>query len=118
MDSCQSYSKLQKELDAQDRQIAAIKRAENDFSKTGDIDAIIRFWENLWANGGLLFRGSHWTFRLADLYVQCKNYQAALRAVQKIRSSDYSEKKQGYIEKIERQIQKEQGRKLSRQQSV
>lgn len=118
MDSCQSYSKLQKELDAQDRQIAAIKRAENDFSKTGDIDAIIRFWENLWANGGLLFRGSNWTFRLADLYVQCKNYQAALRAVQKIRSSDYAEKKQGYIEKIERKIQKEQGRELSRQQSV
>lgn len=118
MQKRQSINSLQKELDAQDRQIAAIKRAENEFSKTGDIDAIIRFWENLWANGGLLFRGSHWTFRLADLYIQYKNYPAALRAVQKIRSPDYAEKKQGYIEKIERQIQKEQSRKPRRKQSV
>jgi predicted negative regulator of RcsB-dependent stress response len=97
-----SYAELQKELAAQDAQLAKIQNAETRFENTGDIGALISFWENLWANGGLKFNGSHWTFRLADLYIKIKQYDDALRAVKMIKGPEYKEKKSGYIEKIEK----------------
>lgn len=72
------------------------------FEDTGDIGALLEFWENLWANGGLKFNGSHWTFRLADLYIKIQQYDDALRAVKMIKNPAYKEKKAGYIEKIEK----------------
>ncbi|UKI29899.1 MAG: hypothetical protein L6W00_17930 [Lentisphaeria bacterium] len=38
----------------------------------GYITAYIKFWEDLWANGGLIFEGTHWHFELADLYIKNK----------------------------------------------
>lgn len=94
------YSNLQKELDAQDAQIYAIREAEALFESTGDIGALIKFWENLWENGGLLFNGSTWAFRLADLYINLQQYDDAIRAVNMISKDLYSEKADYYINKI------------------
>lgn len=99
-DKC--YAKLQQELAAQDAQLAEIQNAETAFENTGDIGALIEFWENLWENGGLLFNGSRWTFRLADLYIKIKEYDKALRALKRIKGKTYQDKKQSYIQKIEK----------------
>lgn len=102
---------LQSEIDAQDQQLAEIMCAEAKFEETGDVDAIIDFWENLWGNGGLLFRGSHWAFRLADLYIACKDYPAAIKATKRIRAKECAEKKKRYLEKISLLVEKEKNRK-------
>lgn len=94
------YSNLQKELDAQDTQLYAIREAEKLFESTGDIGSLIEFWENLWENGGLLFNGSTWAFRLADLYINLQQYDDAIRAVNMISRDLYSEKVDYYINKI------------------
>ena len=94
------YSNLQKELDAQDAQLYAILEAEKLFESTGDIGSLIEFWENLWENGGLLFNGSTWAFRLADLYINLQQYDDAIRAVNMISRDLYSEKVDYYINKI------------------
>lgn len=90
------------QLKAQDAQIAEIQAAEKHFEDTGDIGALLEFWESLWANGGLKFNGSRWTFRLADLYIKIQQYDDALRAVKMIKNPAYKEKKARYIEKIEK----------------
>ena len=94
------YSNLQKELNAQDAQLYTIREAEGLFENTGDIGTLIEFWENLWENGGLLFNGSKWAFRLADLYIQVQQYDDAIRAVNMISKDIYSEKADYYIKKI------------------
>ena len=97
-----SYAELQKELAAQDAQRAEIQNAETRFENTGDIGALISFWESLWNNGGLLFNGSRWAFRLTDLYIKIKEYDKALRALKRIKGKAYQDKKQSYIQRIEK----------------
>ncbi|NCU38713.1 hypothetical protein EOL96_06725 [Candidatus Saccharibacteria bacterium] len=70
-------AKLQKKLDAQDKQLEAIWKAET--KHKGDNEALIAFWEKLWAKGGLKFNGVKWTFRLVDLYYKEKRYDDAWR---------------------------------------
>lgn len=62
----------------------------------------IEFWENIWNNGGLLFNGSKWTFRLPDLYIKQERYDDALSILRRIRNPSYSDKKKSYIERIEK----------------
>jgi hypothetical protein len=81
-------------LARQDRQIAAIQRAEAKFKAGGNINTLIKFWERIWESGGLVFNGSHWTFRLVDLYIKQKRYDDALLILDKV--------KPGYAEKVER----------------
>lgn len=92
---------LQKQLEAQDRQLNEIKDAESKFEADGDINSLICFWERIWNNGGLLFNGSKWAFRLPDLYIKQKRYDDALRILKKISSPAYQEKKRSYIEKVQ-----------------
>lgn len=96
--------KLQSDLKAQDRQIKRIFDAEESFKRDGDVQRLIWFWEKLWENGGLLFNGSRWTFRLTDLYISLKDYKSALRAVKLIRNPAYEDKKESYIAKIEKKL--------------
>lgn len=93
-------SALDAELAAQDEQLDAIHQAEAAFEESNDVDALISFWEEIWNNGGLLFNGSHWTFRLPDLYMKQKRYDDALRILRKIKNPQYQDKKASYIEKI------------------
>lgn len=90
------------ELSKQDEQLYKIHEAEHEFDKSKDFDKIIEFWEQLWSNGGLLFNGSKWTFRLPDLYIKVKRYDDALRILEKIKNPIYQDKKMGYIDKIEK----------------
>lgn len=93
---------LQAKLKAQSMQINSVQAAEKTFESDGNIDALIEFWENIWNNGGLLFNGSKWTFRLPDLYIKQKRYDDALRILRKIRNPYYIDKKNSYIERIEK----------------
>ncbi len=94
--------KLDKELAYQDAQISKIHEAERQYEQDKDIVALTAFWEGIWENGGLLFNGSKWTFRLPDLYIQQKQYDDALRIVKKIKNPAYRDKTVGYINKIQK----------------
>lgn len=87
-------------LDSQDDQKKQIKAAEDLFETEKNIDLLIKFWENIWASGGLKFNGSHWTFRLPDLYIKTKRYDKALSILNKIKNPAYSDKVKKYRERI------------------
>lgn len=91
--------RMERKLEEQDKQLNAIKNAEQDFKDTGDIETLIEFWESIWGNGGLLFNSSTWAFRLPDLYMKVERYNDALKILHKIKDTSYSEKKQSYIDK-------------------
>lgn len=91
---------LRLRLQMQNEQHALIMSAEDEYKQTGDINALILFWDTIWENGGLLFNGSRWTFRLPDLYISIGQYDDALKIVRKIKNPNYKAKKQGYIDKI------------------
>lgn len=91
---------LQKQLAMQDIQLNEIKNAESKFEADGDIDSLIGFWERIWNNGGLLFNGSKWAFRLPDLYIKQKRYDDALLILKKINNPAYQGKKESYIKKV------------------
>lgn len=98
---------LNEQLKSQDEQLESIKNAEKKYELDGNIDSLIKFWEDIWNNGGLLFRGSEWTFRLPDLYIKQKRYDDALSILRKIRNPSYRDKKASYIERIEKLKQKD-----------
>ena len=93
------YAKLK----AQDDQIAAINNAENKYAQDKNLDDIIKFWEELWQAGDPKFAGSHWHFRLPDLYMKVKRYDEAIALCERIKSESdpsYSDKADAYIKKI------------------
>ncbi len=98
--------KLDKKLEEQDDQLSKIQEAERKYEQNKDIVALIAFWENIWATGGITFLGSKWTFRLPDLYIKQKRYDDALRIVKKIKNPAYQDKAAGYIDKIQKLKQK------------
>ena len=100
---------LFKELKTQDQQLEAVQSARKEYDESKDINSYIVFWEMLWENGGLLFRGSKWHFELADLYITAKRYNDALRFVKKLKRErkEYADKADSYIAKIEGLIAKQ-----------
>ena len=100
---------LFRELKNQDQQLEAIQAARKEYDEGKDIDSYIAFWEMLWDNSGLLFRGSKWHFELADLYITAKRYNDALRFVKKLKrdQKEYADKADLYISKIEKLIGKQ-----------
>ncbi len=102
---------LQEKLFAQDLQIASIQSAERIFEETGDIGELIKFWENIWGNDGLLFRGSKWTFRLPDLYIKVAEYDKALKILKKMRDPNYLDKRNSYIEKVNKLKEKQSAKR-------
>lgn len=106
-------SKLAKELEAQDSQIRSIQKAEEKYKQDNNIDDLVSFWESIWNAGGLLFDGSGQTFRLPDLYIKQKRYQDALKIVKRIKQEGkYLDRATGYIEKIEKLINKSPQKKV------
>ena len=98
---------ISKKIEEQNQQIKMVLDAEKNFERTSDIESLIAFWENIWANGGLLFEGSKWTFRLPDLYIRQKRYDDALKIVKQIRSPAYLDKAASYAEKIKKAKEKQ-----------
>lgn len=91
------------ELKAQDEQLAEIQAAEAKYEDDKNLDELISFWEQIWSSGGLKFAGSHWAFRLPDLYIKAKKYDEALSLVHQIKKKQktYAVKAGSYIAKIE-----------------
>jgi len=87
-------------LDDQDKQLAQIQAAEEGYKANNDVEELIGFWESIWAAGGLKFNGSHWTFRLPDLYIKVKRYDDALSILNKINKPEYQDKAEKYRERI------------------
>ena len=61
----------------QDRQLKSILKAAQ--IHKDEIDKLIIFWEDIWANGGLKFNGVKWHFRIVELYYKAKRYDDAWR---------------------------------------
>ena len=82
--------------------------ARRKYDESNDLTTYIVFWEKWWATGGLLFKGSKWLFELPDLYIQAERFDDAEQFVKKIKrtKSDYSEKADYYLKKIEKQKNK------------
>lgn len=95
-----TIKELSEELKKQDEQIYSILNAEKKYECDKDIFALIDFWETVWKNGGLVFNGSKWAFRLPDLYIEQKRYDDALRILSLISNPQYKDKKRAYIEKV------------------
>lgn len=87
-------------LTAQGKQLEALKDADAQYKADHDLAAYIAFWEELMANGGLLFHGSYWDFRLPDLYIKAKRYDDALKILFKMDQPYYEDKRMEYIIKI------------------
>lgn len=92
---------LFKKQKAQDQQLKVVQSARKEFNESKDINSYIDFWEMLWKNGGLLFRGSMMAFELADLYIAAKRYNDALCFVKKLKMErkEYADKADSYIGK-------------------
>lgn len=100
------YAKLIEKIDLQDAQIESILAAEASYEKDSNIDVLISFWADIWENGGLLFNGSKWTFRLPDLYIQQKRYDDAIRILSLIKDPAYKDKKESYLLKVQSKKEK------------
>lgn len=89
-------------LEEQDAQIAEINAAEEQYKQDGNLDALVAFWNGLWANGGLVFNGSHWHFRAVDLNIKVGNNDKAWSILGQIyvRQPEYREKVHKYRYKI------------------
>ena len=98
-------------------QSAEIRNAENRYRKTGNLEEYITFWEKIWAEGGLVARGSKADFTLADLYVKAGRYDDALAFLKKLRTRDsdreYTEYADRYMAALEN-LAGLQGKKKSR----
>lgn len=95
-----TIQELSEELKRQDEQLSAILSAERKYEYDKDICALIDFWETIWKNGGVLFNGGKWAFRLPELYIQQKRYDDALRIINLISNPQCKDKKRAYIEKV------------------
>lgn len=95
-----------KALKNQDEQIDAIFSAENEYKESQNIDELISFWEHIWDNGGLLFDGMKWMFRLPDLYIKVGRYEDALKILDRIKKPMYADKVVSYRDKIAKNINK------------
>lgn len=100
------YARIRMKLKQSNEQLAAIQAAEGKYKNDLDVESLILFWENIWANGGLLFNGSKWTFRLPDLYIKQKRFDDAIRILDMIDNPAYQDKRILYMEKIKTKKEK------------
>lgn len=98
-----SHNLNEESLAAQDRQLRKVQAAEKKYKETDDLEWYVDFWESLWANGGLLFRGFKWWFTLPDLYFKQKRYDDVIVFCEmaKARDNDVEEKADKYIQRAQ-----------------
>lgn len=77
--------------DSIDKQLSKILSAEAKYKD--DTASLVTFWEDLWANGGLQFNGTKWTFHLVDLYYKQGRYDDAFKML-----NDFVISKPQYLE--------------------
>lgn len=86
----------------QEARFMQMQSAENAFNETGDINAYIEYWENIWKNDSSIIMGDFWVFRLVDLYILQKRYDDALNILSQITDEQYSKRKLKYMQKLEK----------------
>lgn len=93
----------------QDKQFKKINKAEEKYFRNNNLNEHIAFWENLWNTEGLIVRGVSWCFKLADLYIEAKEYDKALDFVKKINKLEPSclNNTEYYLETISKLIAKQ-----------
>lgn len=98
---------LQERRQRRDQQADEIRAARNRYDESLDLSEYIVFWEKLWKEGGLLFRGSRWHFELADLYVKAGRHADALTFVQWLgANTEYADRAKNYETKIKKLMRK------------
>lgn len=88
---------------SQDLQLAICQAAQKKYKNDNDLDWIINFWESIWEDGGPLFEGSVWMFKLPDYYIQAGRYDDAIAICEKIKKrpyGSYQSKADSYIDRI------------------
>lgn len=113
-ESYKSLKEMTNKLKKQDIQLNIIKKADEEYKETKDLNTYIRFWEDIWENGGINFESNSWMFKLPDLYIKAKRYDDAFKIVELIKntkSSYYHTKVEKYIDKIEERKAKLEERK-------
>ena len=93
----------------QDKQFKKINKAEEKYFRNNNLNEHIAFWENLWNTEGLFVQGVSWYFKLADLYIEAKEYDKALDFVKKINKLEpsYLNNTEYYLETISKLIAKQ-----------
>lgn len=93
---------INKEISKQNTQLNLINDRQKKFDHDKDIYSYINFWEDIWSKDGLLFQGSVWHFKLANLYVESKQYDKAINFLNEliIKKPEYYDKSQSFIQKI------------------
>ena len=104
-----------KALKKQDQQIEACNKAREKYAQDQDIEQYIKFWENLWKKGGLIFESSTWHFVLPDLYIKKQRYDDAIAYLNMLieRKPNYAEKANSYMKKISAAKEKAAKRKTA-----
>ncbi|MBZ5944173.1 hypothetical protein KII92_04305 [Leuconostoc gelidum subsp. gasicomitatum] len=93
---------INKEISKQNTQLNLINDRQKKFDHDKDIYSYINFWEEIWSKDGLLFQGAVWHFKLANLYVESKQYDKAINFLNEliIKKPEYYDKSQSFIQKI------------------
>lgn len=95
------FRRLDRTLKRQDKQFAAIQKAEAEYKVTGDLNTLITFWEKLLATDGILIPGASWPFKIVEVYYKAKRYDDAWRALSKlVLDPDYRKKARQWQIKI------------------
>lgn len=104
---------LNDSVSKQDRQLRKVQAAEKNYKESGDLQQYIDFWEKIWANGGLLFGSSKWSFVLPDLYFKQKRFDDVISFCEmlKVRDKYATDKADKYIERAEERKAKAKAKK-------
>ena len=93
-----------------DRYFKKIQKAEAKYKENNDISKLITFWENLWATEKVHNLSYKWAFRLVNIYMECEDYQNALKALHYIDNTPYYENNNAlynsYLNRITKKIKK------------
>lgn len=89
-------------LKAQDDQIKRILAADKQYVSDKNADLYISFLEGLWNNEGLIIEGSHWVFRLVDLYISSQRNDDAIQLLLRIKKEkpQYAQKADAYLKRL------------------
>lgn len=85
-----NYDDIEKEIQRtnkliaeQDKQIAAVNKARDEYKKTGDILSYAAFWDGIFASGGLKFNGRTWKYEPIKVYILADRRDDAWRLLNK-----------------------------------
>lgn len=76
-------AKMNRTLAKQDKQLAAVLKAEAEYKETKDADKLVLFFERMTKEGWTL-QGVSWPFKLTDAYYRAGRYDDAWRELNEL----------------------------------